>query len=64
MTHRVQYTTAGEGTELIAPEAVLTVKIDAAHFTVISPTAKFLAVSLTGAKGSHEVIVAGVEAVR
>jgi quercetin dioxygenase-like cupin family protein len=29
MTHRVQHTAAGEGTELTAPDAVLTVKIDA-----------------------------------
>lgn len=31
MTHRVQYTAAGEGAELNAPDAVLTVKIDARH---------------------------------
>jgi quercetin dioxygenase-like cupin family protein len=31
MTHRVQYTAVGEGRELIAPDAVLTVKIDADH---------------------------------
>ena len=31
MTHLVQHTAAGEGSELTAPDAVLTVKIDAAH---------------------------------
>lgn len=31
MTHLVQHTAAGEGTELTAPDAVLTVKIDAGH---------------------------------
>jgi quercetin dioxygenase-like cupin family protein len=31
MTHRVQHTAAGEGAELFAPDAVLTVKIDAGH---------------------------------
>jgi quercetin dioxygenase-like cupin family protein len=31
MTHRVQHTAAGEGAELVAPDAVLTVKIDAGH---------------------------------
>jgi quercetin dioxygenase-like cupin family protein len=31
MTEQVQYTAAGEGTELTAPDAVLTVKVDAAH---------------------------------
>ena len=31
MTDQVQYTAAGEGIELNAPDAVLTVKIDAAH---------------------------------
>ena len=31
MEQQVQYTAAGEGTELTAPDAVLTVKIDAAH---------------------------------
>ena len=31
MTHLVQYTAAGEGAELTAPDAVLTVKIDAKH---------------------------------
>jgi quercetin dioxygenase-like cupin family protein len=31
MTHQVQYTAAGEGAELTAPDAVLTVKIDADH---------------------------------
>ncbi len=31
MTHRVQHTAAGEGAELTAPDAVLAVKIDAAH---------------------------------
>jgi quercetin dioxygenase-like cupin family protein len=31
MTQQVQYTAAGEGIELNAPDAVLTVKIDAAH---------------------------------
>jgi quercetin dioxygenase-like cupin family protein len=31
MTTPVQYTAAGEGVELNAPDAVLTVKIDAAH---------------------------------
>ncbi len=31
MTHLVQYTAAGEGAELSAPDAVLTVKIDASH---------------------------------
>jgi quercetin dioxygenase-like cupin family protein len=113
MTHLVQHTAAGEGIELTAPDAVLTVKIDSAHtddhyelfevdaprgpatplhrtgwekayyvlhgrmivqvedeafdlgpgssitipagamhtFTVLSPTAKFLAMSLTGAMG-------------
>jgi quercetin dioxygenase-like cupin family protein len=113
MTHRVQHTAAGDGAELAAPDAVLTVKIDAVHtddhyelfevdaprgpatplhrtgwgkayyvlhgrmivqiedegfdlgpgssitippaalhtFTVLSPAAKFLVVSLTGAMG-------------
>jgi quercetin dioxygenase-like cupin family protein len=113
MSHLVQHTAAGEGAELTAPDAVLTVKIDAGHtggqyelfevdaprgpatplhrtrwakayyvlhgrmiveveaegfdlgpgssitippgavhtFTVLSPTAKFLVVSLTGAMG-------------
>ena len=113
MTHLVQHTAAGEGLELTAPDAVLTVKIDAGHtddryelfevdaprgpatplhrtgwakayyvlsgrmivqvedeafdlgpgssiaippgavhtFTVLSPTAKFLAMSPTGAMG-------------
>lgn len=113
MTHLVQHSAAGEGIELTAPDAVLTVKIDAGHtddqfelfevdaprgpatplhrtgwakayyilngrmivqvddegfdlgpgssitippgalhtFTVLSPTTKFLAVSLTGAMG-------------
>lgn len=31
MTHRVQHTAAGDGAELAAPDAVLTVKIDAVH---------------------------------
>ena len=31
MTQSVQFTAAGEGAELSAPDAVLTVKIDAAH---------------------------------
>ncbi len=31
MTHLVQHTAIGEGTELTAPDAVLTVKIDAGH---------------------------------
>jgi len=31
MTNLVQHTAAGEGVELSAPDAVLTVKIDAAH---------------------------------
>ena len=31
MTNLVQYTAAGQGVELSAPDAVLTVKIDAAH---------------------------------
>ena len=31
MTEQVQYTAAGEGMELNAPDAVLTVKVDAAH---------------------------------
>jgi quercetin dioxygenase-like cupin family protein len=31
MTHSVQFSAAGGGTELAAPDAVLTVKIDAAH---------------------------------
>ncbi|WP_210479938.1 cupin domain-containing protein [Naasia sp. SYSU D00948] len=31
MTHSVQYSAAGAGVELAAPDAVLTVKIDAAH---------------------------------
>jgi quercetin dioxygenase-like cupin family protein len=31
MTHTVQYTPVGEGAELTAPDAVLTVKIDADH---------------------------------
>jgi quercetin dioxygenase-like cupin family protein len=31
MTEQVQFTPAGEGAELNAPDAVLTVKIDAAH---------------------------------
>jgi quercetin dioxygenase-like cupin family protein len=113
MTHLVQHTGAGEGIELTAPDAVVTVKIDGAHtenryelfevdaprgpttplhregwakayyvlsgrmivqvedeafdlapgssitvppgarntFTVLSPTAKFLALSLSGAMG-------------
>jgi quercetin dioxygenase-like cupin family protein len=113
MTHLVQHSAAGEGIELTAPDAVLTIKIDAGHtddqyelfevdaprgpatplhrtgwakayyvsngrmivqvedeafdlgpgssitippgalhtFTVLSPTAKFLTVSLTGAMG-------------
>ena len=114
MTHLVQHSAAGEGIELTAPDAVLTVKIDAGHtddqyelfevdaprgpatplhrtgwakayyvlngrmivqvedegfdlgpgssitippgalhtFTVLSPTTKFLVVSLTGAMGT------------
>lgn len=113
MTHQVQHTAAGEGIELTAPDAILTVKIDSGHtddhyelfevdaprgpatplhrtgwakayyvlhgrmivqvddeafdlgpgstitippgarhtFTVLSPTIKFLAMSLTGAMG-------------
>ena len=31
MTHLVQHTAASEGVELTAPDAVLTIKIDAAH---------------------------------
>jgi hypothetical protein len=31
MTHQVQHTAAGEGIEPVAPDAVLTVKIDAPH---------------------------------
>jgi len=31
MTHQLQYRAAGEGIELVAPDAVLTVKIDASH---------------------------------
>jgi mannose-6-phosphate isomerase-like protein (cupin superfamily) len=31
MTHQLQYSAAGEGIELVAPDAVLTVKIDASH---------------------------------
>ena len=31
MTQHVQYTVAGEGIEFVAPDAVLTVKIDAGH---------------------------------
>jgi quercetin dioxygenase-like cupin family protein len=31
MTHLVQHTAAGEGHELTAPDAVLTIKIDAGH---------------------------------
>ena len=31
MTEQVQYTAAGDGIELNAPDAVLTVKVDAAH---------------------------------
>jgi len=31
MTHLVQHSAAGDGVELIAPDAVLTVKIDSAH---------------------------------
>jgi quercetin dioxygenase-like cupin family protein len=31
MTHLVQHTAAGEGPELTAPDAVITVKIDAGH---------------------------------
>jgi quercetin dioxygenase-like cupin family protein len=31
MTHQVQHSAAGEGIELNAPDAVLTVKIDASH---------------------------------
>jgi hypothetical protein len=31
MTHLVQHSAAGEGVELAAPDAVLTVKIDSAH---------------------------------
>lgn len=44
MTHQVQHTAAGEGAELTAPDAVLTVKVDAAHtdgryelFEVVAP---------------------------
>ena len=113
MTHLVQHTAAGEGLELTAPDAILTIKIDAGHtddqyelfemdaprgpatplhragwakayyvlngrmivqvedeafdlgpgssitippgalhtFTVLSPTSKFLTLSLTGAMG-------------
>lgn len=116
MTQQVQHTAAGEGFELIAPDAVLTIKIDARHtdgryelfevdaprgpatplhrtgwdkayymlhgrmivqvddegydigpgssvtipakalhtFTVLSPSAKFLAVSLTDAMGRFQ----------
>ncbi len=31
MTHQIQYSGAGDGAELVAPDAVLTVKIDAKH---------------------------------
>jgi hypothetical protein len=31
MTHLVQHSAAGEGIELTAPDAVLTIKIDAGH---------------------------------
>jgi quercetin dioxygenase-like cupin family protein len=31
MTHQVQHTAVGEGIELVAPDAVFTVKIDAGH---------------------------------
>ena len=31
MTHLVQHTAAGEGSELAAPDAIITVKVDAAH---------------------------------
>jgi hypothetical protein len=31
MTHLVQHSAAGEGVELAAPDAVLTVEIDSAH---------------------------------
>ena len=31
MTHQIQHSAAGEGVELAAPDAVLTVKVDAAH---------------------------------
>jgi len=31
MTHLVQHSAAGDGVELIAPDAVLTIKIDSAH---------------------------------
>jgi hypothetical protein len=31
MTHHIQHIGAGEGAELIAPDAILTVKIDAKH---------------------------------
>jgi quercetin dioxygenase-like cupin family protein len=44
MTHLIQHTAAGDGVELTAPDAVLTVKIDAGHtdgayemFEVVAP---------------------------
>ncbi len=44
MTHHVQHTAAGDGVELTAPDAVLTVKVDADHtdaayelFEVVAP---------------------------
>jgi quercetin dioxygenase-like cupin family protein len=44
MTHLIQHTAAGEGRELTAPDAVLTVKVDAGHtdgqyelFEVVAP---------------------------
>jgi hypothetical protein len=89
MAHLIQHLAAGEGKEFVSPDAVLTVKIDAAHtdgnyelfevdaprgldddgydlgpgesiaippatlhtFTVLSPSVKFLAVSLTDGMG-------------
>lgn len=58
MTHQVQHTAAGEGIELTAPDAVLTIKIDGGHtddhyelFEVDAPRPKFLAISMSGAMG-------------
>jgi hypothetical protein len=49
MTYQVQHIAAGEGVELAAPDAVLTIKIDAAHtddhyelFEVDAPVARLL----------------------
>jgi quercetin dioxygenase-like cupin family protein len=55
MTHQVQHTAAGEGIELTAPDAVLTVKIDGGHtddhyelFEVDAPRGPATALHRTG----------------